>query len=95
MPDDGPMDRKLLDILCCPSSHQPLALLDANGLDALNQAIAAGNVSRADESPQAEPLREALVTRDRKTIYRIDDGIPVLLAEEAIATAQLGDFPAR
>ena len=39
------------------------------------------------------PLREALVTRDRKTVYRIDDGIPVLLAEEGIATAQIADFP--
>lgn len=95
MPDDGPMDRKLLDILCCPSSHQPLALLDARGLDALNHAIAGGKVSRADETRQEGPLREALITRDHKTIYRIDDGIPVLLAEEAIATSQVEDFPSR
>ena len=33
------------------------------------------------------------MTRDRKTIYRIDDGIPVLLAEEAIAAGQVPDFP--
>ncbi len=87
------MDRKLLDILVCPASHQPLALLDKSGLDALNRAIAAGGVKRADEAPQSEPLREALVTRDRKTVYRVDDGIPVLLAEEGLATAQAADFP--
>ena len=29
----------------------------------------------------------------RKTVYRVDDGIPVLLAEDAIATAQVADFP--
>jgi uncharacterized protein YbaR (Trm112 family) len=34
-----------------------------------------------------------LITRDRHTIYRIDDDIPVMLADEAVATAQLGDFP--
>ena len=87
------MDRKLLDILACPASRQPLAMLDAAGLDALNHAIAAGNIRRMDDTVQVEPLREALLTRDRKTVYRIDDGIPVLLVEEGIATAQAEDFP--
>ncbi|WP_454831881.1 Trm112 family protein [Pseudoxanthomonas wuyuanensis] len=89
------MDRKLLDLLCCPTTRQPLALLEAGGLDALNRAIAGGAIKRADDSAQTQALRQALVTRDRKTVYRVDDGIPVLLAEEAIATAQIGDFPAR
>ena len=89
------MDRKLLDILCCPSTRQSLAMLDSQGLDALNRAIAAGGITRADASPQANAVREALLTRDRKTLYRVDDGIPVLLAEEAIATAQIADFPGK
>lgn len=88
------MDRKLLDILCCPTTRQSLALLDSQGLDALNRAIGAGEVKRADDTVQTEPLREALLTRDRKTVYRVDDGIPVLLAEEAIATARIEGFPA-
>jgi len=87
------MDRKLLDILACPATRQPLAMLDASALSALNAAIAAGGIARADGTPQGEALREALVTRDRKTVYRIDDGIPVLLVEEAIATGQVADFP--
>lgn len=88
------MDRKLLDILVCPATRQPLSLLDPTGLDALNRAIATGTVARGDGSPQAQPLRAGLLTRDRKTVYRIDDGIPVLLTEEALATAQAPDFPA-
>ena len=87
------MDRKLLDILVCPATRQPLMLLEPAGLDALNRAIAAGGVKQADGSARTETLREALVTRDRKTVYRVDDGIPVLLAEEAIATAQVDGFP--
>jgi uncharacterized protein YbaR (Trm112 family) len=87
------MDRKLLDILACPATRQPLAMLDTRGLQALNEAIKAGGVTRVDGSTQAEPLREALVTRDRKRVYRIDDGIPVLLVEEGIATGQVADFP--
>ena len=87
------MDRKLLDILACPSTRQPLALLEREGLESVNRAIAAGAVRRRDDSAQSEPLREALVTRDRKLVYRIDDGIPVLLADEAIGTAQVPGFP--
>jgi len=87
------MDRKLLDILCCPTSKQPLALLGSAELAAVNAAIAAGGVVRADDSPQAEPLGEGLVTRDRKLVYRVEDGIPVLLADEALATAQIAGFP--
>ncbi|MFH1601092.1 MAG: Trm112 family protein [Pseudomonadota bacterium] len=87
------MDRKLLDILCCPTSKQPLALLGSAELEAINRAIAAGGVTRADGSPQAEVLAEGLVTRDRRTAYRVDDGIPVLLADEALATDQVDGFP--
>jgi uncharacterized protein YbaR (Trm112 family) len=39
------MDRKLLDILCCPASKQPLALLNKAELRSLNEAIAAGGSS--------------------------------------------------
>lgn len=88
------MDRKLLDLLVCPVTRQPLSLLDSRGLQALNDAIQAGGVVRGDGSAQADAVREALVTRDRKTVYRVDDGIPVLLAEEAVATAQVSGFPA-
>jgi len=87
------MDRKLLDILACPATRQPLAMLDSRGLAALNEAIAAGGVQRIDGAPQRDAVREALVTRDRKLVYRIDDGIPVLLVEEGIALGQVADFP--
>ena len=88
------MNRKLLDILACPATRTPLAMLEAAGLETLNRAIVAGGIRLNDESTLlSAPLREALVTRDRKTVYRIDDGIPVLLAEEGIATAQIADFP--
>ncbi len=89
------MDRKLLDLLVSPDTRQPLALLDSAGLEALNRAIAAGGVARADGSAQAEPLREALVTRDRRQVFRVEDGIPVLLADEAIVTAQIDGFPGK
>lgn len=88
------MDRKLLDLLVCPLTRQPLLPLDSRALGALNAAIQAGGVHRGDGSAQVEPLREALVTQDRKTVYRVDDGIPVLLGEEAIAADAVGGLPA-
>ncbi|MFL6593712.1 MAG: Trm112 family protein [Luteimonas sp.] len=87
------MDRKLLDILACPATRQPLSMLDPRGLAALNDAIAAGGVQRIDGTRQRDAVREALVTRDRRLAYRIDDGIPVLLVEEGIALGQVADFP--
>lgn len=82
------MDARLLDILCCPTTRQPLSPLAASALEALNRAIAAGRVRCADGHPQATPLAAALVTRDGRTVYRIDDGIPVLLADQAISATQ-------
>ncbi len=87
------MDRKLLDLLVCPTTRQSLSPLDGRGLKSINDAIASGAVLLADGSAQAQPLREALITRDRMHVYRVDDGIPVLLAEEAIATRQVEGFP--
>ena len=87
------MDKKLLDILACPVTRQPLALLDGDRLKALNAAITAGGV-RFGEHEQSEALREALVTRDGKRIYRIDDGIPVLLPEEGVEAASISGLAA-
>ncbi|SIP94420.1 Trm112 family protein [Solilutibacter tolerans] len=87
------MDKKLLDILACPVTRQPLALLDGDKLKALNAAISAGGVRFGDHE-QTEALREALVTRDGKRIYRIDDGIPVLLPEEGVEAASISGLAA-
>ena len=87
------MDRKLLDILCCPISKQPLAMVNSAELSALNTAIGSGNVLKNDETAQTQIVKQALITRDHKMIYRIEDDIPVLLADEGIGTVQITDFP--
>jgi uncharacterized protein YbaR (Trm112 family) len=88
------MDKKLLDILCCPASKQSLQLLSKAELTTLNADISAGSVCQLDGQKIMHALNEALITQDRRLIYRIDDGIPVLLAEEAIASAQIADLRA-
>lgn len=84
------LDPRLLEILCCPLTRQPLQMLDGTRLAALNAAIAAGKVKQADGQSLTQAWKEALVTANGSRAYRIDDGIPVLLADEAVEWAQLG-----
>ncbi len=81
----------LLDILCCPVSHEPLRPLGKNRLKSLNRNIAEGEVLHIDGSPVEGHIAEALITRDDKVIYIIDDGIPVLLPDRGIGTTQFTD----
>jgi uncharacterized protein len=87
------MDRKLIDILCCPVSKQPLALLADRERELLNKAIATGDIKKNDGNTQFDSIKEGLITHDHRTVYRIDDGIPVMLHDEAISTLQIADFP--
>jgi uncharacterized protein len=79
-----PIDKRLLDILCCPTTRQPVQPMNAQQITAFNAAQAAGELSHADGSAVPAPLKEGLITRDGKTVYRIEDGIPVMLAEQAV-----------
>lgn len=88
------MDKRLLDILCCPVSKTPVRPLGKRELDTLNDAIAAGKVDSVAGVSVRERIAEALITTDGKVIYRIQDGIPVMLPEEGIGTTQFADFPA-
>ena len=86
------MDKRLLDILCCPTTRLPLRLLDAGELTALNRAIGEGAVADAGGTRIGEPLGAGLITRDGRTIYRVEDDIPVMLADQAIAAAGVAGF---
>lgn len=88
------MDKRLLDILCCPVSKVPVRPLARNEMEAVNAAIAAGQVQNVAGTAIQTTLSEGLITTDRKVIYRVEDGIPVMLPEEGIGTLQLRDFPA-
>ncbi|MBM4196103.1 MAG: Trm112 family protein [Gammaproteobacteria bacterium] len=83
------MDKRLLDILCCPATRLPLEILDAARLGQLNSAISAGTIRNQASLCPAPPLEEALVTRDGRWAYPIRDGIPALLEDECIDLSQL------
>lgn len=87
------MDKRLLDILCCPVSKTPVRSTSKSELEQLNQALMAGELKTVDGVTLHERIDEALITTDGKVVYRIEDGIPVMLPEEGIGTLQLRDFP--
>lgn len=87
------MDKRLLDILCCPATKTPVTPLNKLQLAALNKAIESGNVQTVAATAVASPLQAGLLTVDGKRIYRIEDDIPVMLVDEAIATANVEHFP--
>jgi uncharacterized protein YbaR (Trm112 family) len=83
------MDKRLLDIVCCPVTKLPLQLLDSDRLVRLNSAITSGQVRNRSAVALPETLLEALVTRDGRLVYPVREGIPVLLEEESIDWQQL------
>jgi uncharacterized protein YbaR (Trm112 family) len=87
------MDKRLLDVLCCPASKTSLRPLSRSELDALNRAIRGGGVQSTAGASVDQPLAQGLITADGKLVYRVEDDIPVMLVEEAIGTTQLNDFP--
>lgn len=87
------MDKRLLDILCCPTTRSPLRIMTEPELAALNLGILGDGVVNGGGARVSTTVANGLITRDGRTVYRIDDDIPVMLADEAIGTSQLTNFP--
>jgi uncharacterized protein YbaR (Trm112 family) len=87
------IDQRLIDLLCCPVSRVPVIPVSSSQLAWLNDRIAAGGVLTVGGTAVASPLAGGLITTDGKVVYRVEDGIPVMLPDEAIGTTQLQDFP--
>ena len=85
------IDGKLLEILCCPVTKSPVIKMTPAQLKNLNAEIEKGEVHLVSGEVITEPLQEGLITQSSKTIYRVDDGIPVMLEDQGINTDQLPD----
>jgi uncharacterized protein YbaR (Trm112 family) len=82
--EPAPFDLDLLKILCCPETHQGLALADAPILDKVNQRFAAGGLQNRAGRPVTEKVAAALIRADGRFLYPLRRNIPILLIDEAI-----------
>ena len=79
------MNSEMLSILCTPDTREPLEGASEELLLNVNEKIAQGTVKTAGGTLVSETLEEALVSKDGKKLYPVKNGIPILLADEAIA----------
>jgi uncharacterized protein YbaR (Trm112 family) len=78
------IDTKLLQLLCCPESHQSLQLADAALLQSLNQQMTAGSLKNRAGQLLKDKLDGGLVRADKQVVYPIINKLPILLVEEGI-----------
>lgn len=85
------INRKLIDLLCCPVRRVPLKLANAAQTTALRAA--AGNLLYVDGTAISSDFNQALITADAGTAYLVIDDIPDLLPEHGINLRALPSFP--
>ena len=78
------IDPDLLKIMCCPETHQPIAVADPSLIEKLNQLIAVGQLKNRAGQPITEKIEGGLVREDKKFAYPIRENIPIMLIDEAI-----------
>ena len=76
---------ELLEILCCPESHQPLRELSDAEVEQVNSRIKAKELKSIAGEIVVEKVDSGLLREDSSVLYPIRSGIPVLLTEEGIA----------
>ncbi len=84
------IDKELLDILACPETKEPVHLADAGLIDGLNALIEQGQVSNRRGEKLEKKLDGGLVREDGAFLYPVEDGIPIMLIDEAIPIGELG-----
>lgn len=80
-----PIDPEFLAILVCPKTKKKLRTATPKELEGVNATIRGGTARNRAGEVVKEPLQEGLVPEGEPVIYPIQDGIPVLLTQEAIA----------
>jgi uncharacterized protein len=75
---------ELLQLLCCPETHQALTLVETPLLEQINARIAAGGLRNRAGHTVTDRLDGGLLRADGQVVYPIRSEIPVLLIDEGI-----------
>jgi uncharacterized protein YbaR (Trm112 family) len=76
--------QELIEILCCPETHQRLTAADAPVVARLNEQIKAGHLKNRAGKAIIEPIDGGFIREDQKFLYPIRGKIPVMLIDEGI-----------
>lgn len=79
------LDKELLDILACPETKEPVHLADQSVIEAVNARIEQGEVRNRGGKRVEKKIDAGLVRADGAYLYPVEDDIPIMLVEEAIA----------
>ena len=80
----------LLKLLVCPENRTPLSRATPELVTRLNAEITAGRLRNKGGQPVENQLGGALVRQDGTIAYPVVDEIPMLLVDEGIPLAQVG-----
>lgn len=78
------IDKELLNIMCCPETHQPLELADEETIKRINQQIKSGQIKNRAGDVVKEEIDGGLIRSDKRYLYPIRNNIPIMLIDEAI-----------
>lgn len=78
------IDADLLEIICCPETHQRLSVLGSSELNTLNASIAKGILKERSGKDVRDAIDGGLIREDGQWVYPVRGGIPVLLIDSAI-----------
>ncbi len=81
------MDPEYLSILMCPKTRGTLRPASPEEVARANEVLSSGGPE------DSEPVEEGLVSDQGALLYPIRDGIPVLLASQAISLAPAAEAP--
>ena len=79
------ISKDFLDILACPEDKTPVELADQALVGELNRRIEAGELKNRGGETVETKMDAGLGREDGAYLYRIEDDIPIMLIDEAIA----------